>query len=230
VGILTQPVWRPPGQLSFSIRLVPLEFRIQVSAPAFQTIGGSGNDVAADAATDAHGNIWIVGATDSDDFPLVNAFVSQKVAYRISGFVIELDPTGRNILFSSYLGGHQPSASQQFSKATNLAIGANGNVYILGNTSESDFPTTSGVLGTRTTLVNSFSGQIYSWVMSISAAPAMQYSSFLGGTQSNCPSGNGCVSILARNIGQAISVDAAGNVTVSGVTSASDFPTTTGAY
>jgi uncharacterized protein (TIGR03437 family) len=198
--------------------------------PFPQTIGGSGNDVVADAATDTHGNIWIIGATDSDDFPLVHALVSQKVAYRTSGFVIELDPTGHNILFSSYLGGHNASTSQLFSKATNIAIGASGNVYILGNTSEQDFPTTPGVFGTPASLVNNFYGQIYSWVMSISTDRAMQYGSFLGGSQSNCPGGNGCVSILARNIGQAISVDAVGNVTVSGVTSASDFPTTTGAY
>jgi uncharacterized protein (TIGR03437 family) len=198
------------------------------SSPA--TVGGSGNDVASDAVADAKGNIWIVGATDSDDFPLVNAIVSQKAAYRTSGFVLELDPAGRKILFSSYLGGHKIGNGQPFSKATNLAIGANGNAYILGNTSESDFPTTPGVFGTPASLVNGFLGEVYSWIVQISAAGAMQYSTFLGGSQSNCQSGNGCVAILARNIGEAITVDAAGNVTVSGVTSALDFPTTPGVF
>jgi len=129
------------------------------SAPA--TIGGNGNDRASDAAVDAKDNIWIIGATDSDDFPLVNAIVSQKVAYRTSGFVLELDPTGRKILFSSYLGGHQVGNGQPFSKATNLVIGADGNAYILGNTSESDFPITPGAFGTPSSLVNGFQGDLH---------------------------------------------------------------------
>src|ERR1035438_2013183 len=71
-------------------------------------LGGSGNDVPQDAAVDPNGNVWIVGNTDSDNFNFMNPIVSQKVAYRTAGFVIELDPTGSQILFSTYLGGHQP--------------------------------------------------------------------------------------------------------------------------
>jgi uncharacterized protein (TIGR03437 family) len=200
------------------------------TAPGPVTIGGSGNDIASDAVLDSSGNFWIVGRTDSDDFPLVNPIVSQKIAYRTSGFVLELGPTGRTILFSSYLGGYQPSNMQRYSTATNLALGSNGDLYLFGNTSEPDFPTTPGVFGTPASLVNGFEGQVYTWVMRISPAGALGYSTLLGGSESNCPTGNGCVGILAANFANSIAVGASGNVTVSGQTSAQDFPVTGGSY
>lgn len=198
--------------------------------PSSGTIGGSGNDVASDAVVDSRGNFWVVGRTDSDDFPLVNPIVSQKVAYRASGFVLELDPTAREILFSSYLGGHQASMLTPYSTATNLTEGGNGNLYLLGNTSESDFPTTPGVFGTSASLVDGFEGQLYNWIMQISPAGALQYSTLLGGSESNCPTGNRCAAVPALNFASAITADSAGNVTVAGVTSAQDFPVTAGVY
>ena len=57
------------------------------------------------AAVDPSGNVWIAGNTDSDDFNLVNPIVVQKVPYRTAGFVIELDPTGNNLLFATLSGG-----------------------------------------------------------------------------------------------------------------------------
>lgn len=209
----------PAGVQDLNFGLQPLE-----------TIGGSGNDIASDAVIDSQGNFWIVGRTDSDDFPLVNPIVSNKVAYRTSGFILELDPTGRKILFSSYLGGHQTGKLSTLSSATNLAPGGNGNLYVIGNTSEADFPTTPGVFGTPASLVNGFEGQLYTWIAQISAAGALQYSTLLGGSESNCLTGNGCVAILALNFASAIVVDAAGNATVAGVTSAQDFPVTPGVY
>lgn len=113
--------------------------------------GGNGNDVQHAAAVDAKGNIWVVGETDSDDFPLVNPIVAQKVPYRRAGFVMELDSTGSNLLFSTYLAGQQKSTLSYASRATTLAIDSGGNVYVGGQTDESDFPTTVGafVAGNR---------------------------------------------------------------------------------
>ena len=86
-------------------------------------LGGSGNDIPSAAAVDASGNIWIVGETDSDDFDLVNPIVAQKIPYRAAAFVVELDPTGNNLLFSTYLAGQQQSILPYFAtRATAIAV------------------------------------------------------------------------------------------------------------
>jgi uncharacterized protein (TIGR03437 family) len=108
------------------------------------TLGGSGNTSPAAAALDPAGNLWIVGYTDSDDLPLVNPIVAQKVPYRGAGFVMELDPAGRT-LFATYLAGKQPLPAPYFSTtATAIAIDDAGNVYVGGTTDEPDFPVSGG--------------------------------------------------------------------------------------
>jgi uncharacterized protein (TIGR03437 family) len=108
---------------------------------SIQTIfGGGGYTTPASAALDATGNLWIVGSTDSDDLPLVNPTVAQKVPYRVAGFVVELDPVGR-VLFATYLAGNQARpASYLSTTATAIAVDSAGSVYVGGTTDEPDFP------------------------------------------------------------------------------------------
>src|SRR5579872_1762170 len=100
-------------------------------------LGGSGNDIPLAAALDPNGNLWIVGDTDSDDFPLVNPVVGQKVPYRTAGFVMEINPKAGKLLFATYLGGQQRLAVRLYSShATAVAIGGDGSVYVGGSTDE----------------------------------------------------------------------------------------------
>lgn len=97
-------------------------------------LGESENDVPVGAAVDPSGNIWIAGNTDSDDFNLVNPIVPQKVPYRRAGFILELDPTGTKLLFSTYLAGqlrskttcpacYTPHRSQRLRLGSNATTG-----------------------------------------------------------------------------------------------------------
>lgn len=67
-------------------------------------LGGSQNDWGAAIAVDANGDAYVVGSTNSPDFP------TTKGAFGFGGgfsdaFVSKLDQIGANLLFSTFLGG-----------------------------------------------------------------------------------------------------------------------------
>ena len=86
---------------------------------------------------DAAGNAIVGGWTNEADFPASPGVVQIHLAGVQSVFVAKLDSSGKLIL-STYLGG---SGSDN-----PMAVGADaaGNIYIAGNTTSPDFPTTPG--------------------------------------------------------------------------------------
>lgn len=100
-------------------------------------LGGSGQDAAGAIVADAAGNVRIAGQTTSPDFPVSSGALQSRLKGVQNLFVAGLDPSGR-VVFATYLGGSGteiPSSVQ-----TDPA----GNVYVAGQTSSLDFPTTSG--------------------------------------------------------------------------------------
>ena len=191
-------------------------------------LGGSGNDVPIASAVDPSGNIWIAGNTDSDDFNLVNPIVAQKVPYRTAGFVLELDPTGTKLLFATYLAGQLRSnttcrACYYATSISALAVDSSGNIYVGGSTNETDFPTTAGAFMTKggTVGADSFGNTfVYSFVVKISPAGKLVYSTLLGTGTSLCTGGSTCITyeFTSATVG-GIAVDSTGAVTAAGVKS-----------
>src|SRR6185437_8017706 len=79
-------------------------------------LGGKNDNGALGIAFDNSVNgpaVWVAGFTDSTNFPLVNPIDPQltgptknaKHVPAVDAFVSKLDPTGANLLFSSYFGG-----------------------------------------------------------------------------------------------------------------------------
>lgn len=98
------------------------------------TLGGSQSENGASTVINPRtGEIWMVGSTDSPDFPVTaNAF--QRQARGKDAYIAKLDPTGRRLLYCTRIGGtHDDSA-------TAIALDRYGNVYVTGNTESSDFP------------------------------------------------------------------------------------------
>jgi len=180
-------------------------------------LGGSGNDIPAAAAMDASGNIWIAGNTDSDDFNLVNPIISRKVPYRAAGFVLELDPTATNLLFATYLGGQLP-AGLASTRVTALTTDPAGNVYVGGDTSEADFPTTPGAYLSGRGYTTGFGNIIaYSYLAKISPAGKLIFSTQLATSRVNCSGGSACIGRQSTSATIAsIAVDSSGAALISG--------------
>jgi hypothetical protein len=107
----------------------------------------TGAEQARDVARDELGNIYVVGGTSSDDFPVTAG--AYDTAYDSGGadrgsagdmdvFVTKLDPQGR-VIWSTYLGG------PNYDRAYAVEIDAAHNVYVAGRAGPG-FPTTAGVV------------------------------------------------------------------------------------
>lgn len=178
----------------------------------------NGIDTLRDATFDSAGNLWIVGSTTSDDFNLVNPIVSSKVAYRQSGFVAELDPTGQIVKLASYLGGQQACQYTCSSYASAVTADQSGNVYVAGATDEADFPTTPGAMLTSGPHIDANgNAYYYSFVMKISASGGLVYSTYLGTGEQKCQeSAPACISgLTVASQVDSMAVDTSGEVTAS---------------
>ena len=102
-------------------------------------LGGSSRDEAYRMAVDDTGSLYVVGLTTSTNFPTTTGSF-QKTSPSGGGsnedaFVVKLNPDGRSLAFSTYLGGKTDS-----DQGLGLALDSNKNIYITGSTSSSDFP------------------------------------------------------------------------------------------
>lgn len=165
-------------------------------------LGGDRSDIAYDVGLDAAGNIYVVGTTQSTAFPGVGPGSLQPALGSITSdaFVVKLDPTGSAFLYATYLGG---SGSED---AIRMAVDGPGNAYVTGSTSSASFP---GVGPGSLQPVNA--GGTDGFVTQIDpSGTAILYSTFLGGSGGEFPSG--------------IAIDGAGHAYVQGSTSSVTFP------
>jgi hypothetical protein len=100
-------------------------------------LGGAYSDYAVDVAVDASGNAYVVGSTDSGDFPRVGRIPRTNYYAYPDAFVTKINSTGSAIVFSTTLGGSSSDG------AGRIALDASGNVWIAGGTSSADFPVKS---------------------------------------------------------------------------------------
>jgi Beta-propeller repeat len=120
-------------------------------------LGGSRSDLGIGIAVDSNGNAYVAGETESPDFPVTSSgfqttfpvFSNTNGTHISAAFLAKLDPTGSQLLYSSYLAA--TSSSINFgnfddSFATGVAADNSGNAYLAGYTHSLNFPTTSGVL------------------------------------------------------------------------------------
>ena len=169
--------------------------------------GISADDWGADIAVDNQGNGYITGFTYSSDFPTTTgAYDTTKNGFETYDvFVTKLSPSGNTLIYSTYLGG----TSDDYGYG--IAVDNQGNAYITGYTTSSNFPTTTGAYDTTC------NGGRDAFVTKLSPFGNMlNYSTYLGGI--DVDAGNG------------IAVDADGYAYITGYTESPDFPTTTGAY
>ncbi|MET0792633.1 MAG: SBBP repeat-containing protein [Polyangiaceae bacterium] len=111
-------------------------FNATGSSLAYSTyLGGSGEDSASGVGVDANNSAYVVGSTDSTDFPQARSIPGQGSYHgAVDGFVTAVDPSGSPFYYSSYLGG---SAEDH---AVAVAVQSTGFTHVVGNTYSTDFP------------------------------------------------------------------------------------------
>ena len=139
---------------------------------------GQGDDSPSAIAIDAAGNAYVAGTTASSDFPTVDPIELTRGGgvVGLSGFVSKLSPDGARLLYSTYLGGSGSAV------INGLALDAGGNVYVTGETSSVDFPTTPGVIQEKAGKRHCIEGCTDAFVSKIApSGSALVYSTYLYG-------------------------------------------------
>src|SRR5215831_2759897 len=160
-------------------------------------LGGSGTEFANSIAVDASGAAYLIGQTDSTNFPTASA-MQPTPGGGLESFVVKLNASGQ-FVYSTYLGG---SSDDQ---GYDLAVDSSGNVYLTGRTQSTNFPVVNPV---QTALA----GNTDTFISKLNAnGDALLYSTYLGGT--------------SYEFSPRIDIDTSGNAYVTGFTFSSDFPT-----
>jgi len=163
--------------------------------------GGSGYDNPLNMAVDKDNNVCVVGNTFSNDFPVMNA--ANSVYKNGDGFIVKCDPSG-NLIWSTYLGGESWN-----DVCNDVHIDEDGNVYVCGWTSSSNFPVQHLVKGYNQ--IEYGGGGMDGFLAKYDSDGVLIWSSYLGGKGDDALCG--------------ITVDSRGSVYVAGWTNSNDYPT-----
>src|SRR6266513_444600 len=197
-------------------------------------LGGTRSDLGIGIAVDSNGDAYVVGETESPDFPVTStAFQTTLLSsgpgiHTSSAFLTKLSATGSQILYSTYLGATSPLGTSD-SFATAVAADNSGNAFVAGYTRSESFPTTPGVVqpllngitcnnlfvygGGINFPAAGFAGSVYVGAPASCNWTATSNASWLTITSGGGGSGNGTVNIsIATNSGAA----RVGSITVAG--------------
>ena len=185
------------------------------SALLFATyVGGSGTDTNAGVAIDSGFNVAITGTTDSTDFPTVNNFQTPTLAAGNHVFVTEVESSGSALLYSTYLGGNGTE------QASGVAVDVKNKIYVIGNTTSTDFPTTVGAFQATSLATNQlFLSKVDP---STSGTQSLVYSSYFGG--GNPANGTVTAGGIAVDSSSNAYITGSTNFVHTGANSTTDFP------
>lgn len=161
-------------------------------------LGGSSDDIGFSIDLDNTGQLYIAGTTNSLDFPIKNAIHKENNGENDTFFTV-IDKTKSVINFSSYFGGKE--TDQLYS----IDLDSSGDVFIMGVTNSSNYPTTINAFQTD------FGGVRDVFITRLNLEKReVVYSTFLGGEKADNP----------RNL----VVNEKGNAFIVGYTASKDFP------
>ncbi|MFW9992606.1 MAG: fibronectin type III domain-containing protein [Candidatus Odinarchaeota archaeon] len=165
-------------------------------------VGGSLDEYGRAIDFDDEGNVWFIGFTYSDNFPITADALNSTFEGGISGFICQYDQAGQNLLYSSYLGGSESD------RPLDIKIGVDKTIWLAGYTNSSDFPVTANAYDASYN-----GGDNDGFVCQVdSTGKNLLYSTFIGGSLPD---------FMRR-----IAIDPAGDVWISGTVDSYDFPTT----
>lgn len=174
-------------------------------------LGGAAYEAAFAIAVDAGGNAYVTGYTGSTNFPVHQA-LQPEIGGRVTpgfgtppldAFVAKLSASGSELLFSTFLGGHADDVG------LGIALDAATNIYVIGQTLSTNFPTANSTNATPGGFEDAF-------VVKLAASGTnLLYSRYLGGS--------------GHDSARAVAVSHSGHPLVVGYTTSSNFPIPTNA-
>lgn len=200
-----------------------LSFEIENYNPAYELIidpitrlwgtfyGGAGDDAVNSCATDASGNVYLAGTTDSNISSFIATTGSHQTSYGggfCDAFLVKMDPGGTR-LWGTYYGG----AGDELGR--DCAADISGDVYLSGYTTS-----TTNVISTPGCHQLFMSGYMDAMLVKFNSNGVRQWGTYYGGSGSE--------------YGHSCSTDASGNVFLAGIStspgSANTAVATTGAH
>ncbi len=162
--------------------------------------------------TDAAGDIYLTGMTESTTFPVSNPEQPKLDSGGIfditmDAFVSKFDPTGHTLLFSTYLGG------SNYESAGSIAVSPNGNVIVSGATASADFPHAGAIVSP------SFQGSDFFLTSLTPDGSRLVFSGLIGGISGASP---------YDDVTVPIAVDSQNNIYMAGASGDTNFQFTTG--
>ena len=193
------------GYFLFDIVLIKLDMtQSGVSSLVYSTcLGGDNDDWGNGIAVNNSGCAYIIGNTESTNFPILNEYQADPGDGNRDAFVSKIDTTRSGVsslIYSTYLGGNGEDAGEA------IAVGGSGYAYVTGYTASTDYPCFNEL--------KPYNGYIDGFITKIdtsqSGTSSLMYSTYFGGTD--------------RELGFGIALDVNEIVYVTGVTGSTDFP------
>jgi hypothetical protein len=174
------------------------KFNASGSALLYSTyLGGSSADYAREVAVDRSGRAYVVGYTNSIDFPTRKP-LQKSLAGNSDIFVTRVNSRGDSLDYSTYLGGSRDE------QGYDIVVDRSGNAFVTGKTNSDDFPTRKPLWDRKAENFDAFVTQIKK------SGKSLAFSTYLGGN--------------SNDTGYSIALDKSDNVYVTGETRSTDFP------
>ena len=182
------------GRISFNGKEEKSEQAMAIPIKFTTFIGGGSAETINAITLDQIGNIYVVGETESPDYPIsTGAYISNNPIPK-DVFLAKFDSTGKNILYSSRIGG------AQVERGTSIAVDNLGQACITGSTTSLDFPSTPNAIQTEKKISDE---DVF--VIKVNASgTSLLYGTFLIG--------------MTTDIGHAITLDEKGDMFIAGTT------------
>lgn len=184
-------------------------FKLNPSASVLEYgtfIGGNDDDQVYDISVDSHGSAYILGVSNSDNFPTTPNALANSIEGSSDCFLLKLDSEGMRLNYSTYINSEN-SGDVCFS----LEIDDAGSTYVIGQTYSFNFPVTAW------SFQDYYQGSSDAFILKIdSVGSKIEYGTFLGSRDDD--------------YGVDIGIDQDGNILVTGMAGGQDFPISKDAY
>jgi uncharacterized repeat protein (TIGR01451 family) len=167
-------------------------------------LGGEKFDSGAGITVDAQGNAYVIGTTDSTNFPTASPLQAASGGFA-DAYVTKINSAGTALVWSTYLGGALND------KGGGIALDAAGRLWLAGETNSENFPTVNSLQALNKGVKDPYYSAPDAFIARLDLDGAgVKFATYLGGS--------------GFDTATKIALDAAGNAYVTGHTGSDDFP------